>query len=150
MPLVKIDVIKGRRSPAQLRALADTVQTVMLQKFSAPHKDRYQVSPRASEMSIVPRNANKTCQIITQHEPGEIICEDTNLGFERTDDLVIIQVFQQGRLAGDKVGMYDALATSLLAECGLAKTDLIISCVENGKEDWSFGMGEAQFLTRAL
>ena len=44
MPLVKIDVIKGRRSPAQLRTLADTIQNVMLQKFNAPPKDRYQVS----------------------------------------------------------------------------------------------------------
>jgi hypothetical protein len=43
MPLVRIDVIKGRRSPAQLRTLADTVQNVMLQKFKAPPKDRYQV-----------------------------------------------------------------------------------------------------------
>jgi hypothetical protein len=150
MPLVKIDVIKGRRSPAQLRTLTDTVQTAMLQKFSAPPKDRYQVSPPCDRDVSCSKKANKTCQIITQYEPGEIICEDTNLGFERTDDLVIVQVFQQGRLAGDKVGMYDALATGLLAECGLAKTDLIISCVENEKEDWSFGMGEAQFLTRAL
>ena len=44
MPLVKIDVIKGRRLPTQLRTLADTVQSVMLQKFKAPPKDRYQVS----------------------------------------------------------------------------------------------------------
>jgi hypothetical protein len=44
MPLVKIEVIKGRRSSAQLRTLADTIQTVMLQKFNAPPKDRYQVS----------------------------------------------------------------------------------------------------------
>jgi phenylpyruvate tautomerase PptA (4-oxalocrotonate tautomerase family) len=44
MPLVKIDVIKGRRSPSQLRILADVVQNVMLQEFKAPPKDRYQVS----------------------------------------------------------------------------------------------------------
>jgi phenylpyruvate tautomerase PptA (4-oxalocrotonate tautomerase family) len=46
MPFVKIDVIKGRRSPAQLRTLADTIQAVMLQKFKAPPKDRYQVNTR--------------------------------------------------------------------------------------------------------
>jgi phenylpyruvate tautomerase PptA (4-oxalocrotonate tautomerase family) len=54
MPLVKIDVIKGRRSPAQLRTLADTVQTVMLQKFKAPPKDRYQVSLPALQHFDVP------------------------------------------------------------------------------------------------
>jgi len=59
MPLVKIDVIKGRRSPSQLRTLADTVQSVMLQKFKAPPKDRYQVSlatPHLERMPIVRRN----------------------------------------------------------------------------------------------
>ena len=43
MPLVRIEVIKGRRSPEQLRKLADVVQEVMLQKFNAPARDRYQV-----------------------------------------------------------------------------------------------------------
>lgn len=31
-------------------------------------------------------------QVITQHEPGELIVEDTGLGIERTDGLVMIQV----------------------------------------------------------
>ncbi|KAF2993670.1 hypothetical protein E8E13_000804 [Curvularia kusanoi] len=130
MPLVRIDVFKDRRSPAQLRALADTIQNVMMDKFKAPSKDRY--------------------QIITQHEKGDMICEDTNLGFERTDDLVVIQVFQQGRTAEDKQNLYAALAENLSTTCGLAKTDLIISCVENKPEDWSFGLGQAQFMTGAL
>ena len=43
MPLVRIDVIEGRRSPEQLRLLADVVQEVMLQAFAAPPRDRYQV-----------------------------------------------------------------------------------------------------------
>ncbi|OBT94408.1 hypothetical protein VE01_07757 [Pseudogymnoascus verrucosus] len=130
MPLVKIDVIKGRRSPAQLRTLADTVQTVMLQKVKAPPRDRY--------------------QIITQHEKDVIICDDTNLGFERTDDLVVVQVFQQGRTTEDKQNMFAALADHLSTECGLEKTDLVISCVENKSEDWSFGLGEAQILNGKL
>lgn len=42
MPLVKIDLIKGRK-PEEIRALADTVQSVMLEHFNAPYRDRYQV-----------------------------------------------------------------------------------------------------------
>jgi hypothetical protein len=61
-----------------------------------------------------------------------------------------VQVFQQGRNAEDKKNMFAAVAERLWSECGLKGTDLIISCVENKKEDWSFGMGEAQFLTGAL
>lgn len=43
MPLVKIDLIKGVRSAEEIKKLADTVQDVMLAKFNAPPRDRYQV-----------------------------------------------------------------------------------------------------------
>lgn len=43
MPLVKIDVVRGARSPDELKALADTVQQVMRDHFNAPDRDRYQV-----------------------------------------------------------------------------------------------------------
>jgi hypothetical protein len=46
--------------------------------------------------------------------------------------------------------MFAALADQLSTACGLAKTDLVISCVENKPEDWSFGLGEAQFLNKKL
>ncbi|KAB8659303.1 hypothetical protein FH972_026192 [Carpinus fangiana] len=105
MPLVKIDMIKGVRSPEDIKKLADIVQEVMLDKFNAPSRDRY--------------------QIITQHEPYEMICEDTNLGFERTDKLVFIQIFQQGRDVQKKQAVYAALAECLGSECGVPGTDLI-------------------------
>jgi hypothetical protein len=67
--LVHIHVIESQRTPAQLARLADSVQDVMLENFDAPDRDRY--------------------QIITEHKRGQIIAEDTGLGFERTDDIVI-------------------------------------------------------------
>lgn len=79
-----------------------------------------------------------------------MICEDTNLGLARSEDLVFIQIFQQGRDAKVKQATYAALAERLEAECGLKGSDLIISCVENKPEDWSFGNGRAQFLTKEL
>ncbi|GAB7351117.1 hypothetical protein MBLNU459_g1579t1 [Dothideomycetes sp. NU459] len=126
MPLVKIDMIKGVRTPEQIKKLADVVQEIMLDKFAAPPKDRYQV--------------------ITQHEPYELIMEDTGLGIKRTDKLVMIQVFQQGRDAEQKKALYAELARRLAKECGLPETDLVISVSRNEKEDWSFGLGRAQFL----
>ncbi|KAH7346402.1 Tautomerase/MIF superfamily [Rhexocercosporidium sp. MPI-PUGE-AT-0058] len=130
MPFVKIDMVKGVRTPEEIRKLADVVQEVMLQKFNAPPRDRY--------------------QIITQHEPYEIICEDTNLDFPRTDKLVFIQIFQQGRTAEMKEAIYAELHTRLERECGVPGTDLIVSCCANTREDWSFGMGRAQFLVGDL
>ena len=87
MPLVRIDVQEGR-SPEQLRRIADVVQEVMLEVFAAPPRDRY--------------------QIITEHPVGHIIAEDTGLGFDRTDGVVVIQIVQQGRTAEQKTAAYRA------------------------------------------
>ncbi|BCS21947.1 tautomerase family protein [Aspergillus puulaauensis] len=130
MPLVRIDVIRDAWSPSELKNLADTIQQVMQTHFNAPARDRYQV--------------------ITQHEDYELICEDTNLGFTRTKKLVIIQILQQGRSAEQKAQAFKALAENLQDKCSVSGDDLIISCVQNTQEDWSFGMGVAQFMTGEL
>ncbi|PNP50674.1 hypothetical protein THARTR1_08692 [Trichoderma harzianum] len=130
MPFVKIDVIKGRRSPEQLNRMGDVIQQVLIDTFAAPERDRY--------------------QIFSQHEPWEVICWDTGLGFERTDDIVSIQNFAQGRNRDQKMAMYATLGERLEKECGLKGNDLLISVTPNTKEDWSFGYGRAQFLTGEL
>ena len=129
MPLVRIDVQAGR-TPAQLRTLADTVQEVMLDTFAAPPGDRY--------------------QIITEHAVGHIIAEDTGLGLERSEGVTVIQIFQQGRNAEHKQAAYDQLAKRLDAAELVRPEDLIVSVVANEREDWSFGLGRAQFLTGEL
>ncbi len=129
MPLVRIDVQAGR-TPAQLRRLADTVQEVMLDVFAAPPGDRY--------------------QIITEHAVGHIIAEDTGLGLERSDGVTVIQIFQQGRNAEQKQAAYDQLAKRLDAAALVRPEDLIVSVMANEREDWSFGLGRAQFLTGEL
>jgi len=129
MPLVKLDVIKGR-SPQEIKKLADVVQDVLESHFNAPAHDRY--------------------QIITQHEPYEMICEDTGLGYKRTEKLVFVHIFQQGRTAEVKQKFYKELGQRLEKECGVDGQNLIISCAHNEKEDWSFGEGRAQFLDGGL
>jgi len=132
MPLVHIHTLRtAKRSPQDLRLLADTIQSVLLSHFNAPSRDRY--------------------QIITQHDEGELICEDTNLpDLPRSEKLVMIQIFQQGRDAKTKQATYAELMKQLGEKCGLGPGDLIISVSRNEKEDWSFGAGRAQFLTGEL
>ncbi|KAK4542501.1 hypothetical protein LTR36_006753 [Oleoguttula mirabilis] len=130
MPNFNIHMIKGARTPDEIRRLADVIQQCSLDHFNAPPKDRY--------------------QIITQHEPYELICDDTNLGLKRSDKLVFIQIFQQGRSAEVKQQFYAKLAEQLQTECRLDGNDLIITCLQNDKADWSFGNGKAQFLTGEL
>ena len=129
MPLVRIDLVQGR-TDEEVATLADTVQEVLEDVFAAPPRDRYQV--------------------ITEHRPGRLVLEDTGLGFERTDRVVLVQVVQQGRTVEQKRALYAALAERLEAKTGLAPTDLVVSVSENTRADWSFGMGRAQFVEGEL
>lgn len=128
MPLVKIDVIEGR-SEEELTQLTDVIQEVMMETFAAPKRDRF--------------------QIINEHKPGQLKILDAGLGYTRTGKIVFIQVTQQGRTREQKQLMY-ARMSEKLKSIGIPPTDLIISVVENKKEDWSFGEGKAQFLTGDL
>ena len=129
MPLVRIDLEEGR-SDAELRAVADVVQECMEDVFAAPPHDRYQV--------------------ITEHKPGRLILEDTGLGLERSSGQVVIQILQQGRDSDQKQALYAALAERLEARAGVRPEDLVVAVGANDPEDWSFGMGRAQFLTGEL
>ena len=125
MPLVRIELVEGRE-PAAVRRLADVVQEVLEEVFAAPPRDRYQV--------------------VTEHPSSHLILQDTGLGLERTDGRVLVQVFQQGRSAEQKQALYARLAQRLEADCGVAPTDLVVPVSANDPEDWSFGLGRAQFL----
>ena len=130
MPLIRIDVVRGR-SQSELRRLTDTVHEVLVETFAAPPRDRY--------------------QIISQHDRDEMILLDTGLGIERSaEGVVLIGITQQGRTKEQKTALYARLA-ELLAERKLVNpADLIVSISENTPADWSFGLGRAQFLTGEL
>ena len=123
--------VRGRPSPgaelaAELRRLADVVQEVLEEVFAAPPRDRYQV--------------------VDEHPSSHLILSDTGLGFERTDDRVLVQIFQQGRSEDQKKALYARLAERLGSDCGVATTDLVVSVAANSREDWSFGNGEASLV----
>ncbi|WP_025994443.1 tautomerase family protein [Pseudomonas viridiflava] len=129
MPLLKIDVIKGRSDEA-LATLLDTVHNAMVEAFQVPVRDRY--------------------QIVTEHEPSRMIVQDTGLGLTRTQDVVVITAISRPRSADMKQTFYKLVAEGLEANCGISPQDLMISMVINSDEDWSFGLGRAQFLTGEL
>lgn len=129
MPLLRFDVIEGR-DEKELKALLDATHRAMLEAFGVPERDRY--------------------QIVHQHPAHEMIIEDTSLGFERSKDLVIISVTSKQRTEEQKQALYKLIVKELGESCGIQPSDIMISIVENGNADWSFGMGEAQFLTGKL
>lgn len=129
MPLLRFDVIEGR-DEKELKALLDATHRAMLEAFGVPERDRY--------------------QIVHQHPAHEMIIEDTGLGFERSKDLVIISVTSKQRTEEQKQALYKLIVKELGESHGIQPNDIMISIVENGNADWSFGMGEAQFLTGKL
>lgn len=129
MPLVRFDLIQGRDDKA-LKQLLDASHRAVVKAFGVPEKDRY--------------------QIINQHPVNELIIEDTGLGFERSHDLVIVSVTSTQRSDQQKKSFYKLLVQELGESCGIAPNDIMVSIVTNGASDWSFGFGEAQFLTGKL
>jgi hypothetical protein len=129
MPLLRFDLIEGR-SADELKTLLDAAHRAMLAAFKVPARDRY--------------------QIVTEHKRGHMIVEDTGLDIPRTDKVVVLQVTSRPHGRAAKEAFYRLLAEELERSCGLAPSDLMVAIVENTDEDWSFGHGRAQFLTREL
>lgn len=129
MPLVRIDVTAGR-TEEQLRDIADAIHDAIVEVYGIPVRDRF--------------------QIVNELPAGRIIAQDAGLGFERTGDVVMIQIFtQRGRTDEKKAELYDRLANGL-AGLGVAGENVFIGYVENGPQDWSFGFGRAQYVTGEL
>lgn len=130
MPLIKVDIVEGR-TEKEIRTLLDVIHGAVLQAFDVPEGDRY--------------------QIVTQHKSYEMVLEDTNLGFSREQqELIAITVISRKRECRDKVAFYKRVAEGLASQLGVAPKNILISITENGDADWSFGFGEAQFITGEL
>jgi phenylpyruvate tautomerase PptA (4-oxalocrotonate tautomerase family) len=129
MPLVRFDLIEGRDEKS-LKQLLDASHRAVVKAFGVPERDRY--------------------QIVTQHSKNELIIEDTGLGFERSRNVVIISVTSTQRSDQQKKAFYKLLVQELGESCGIEPNDIMVSIVSNGAADWSFGFGEAQFLTGKL
>lgn len=129
MPLMKIDMIKGRNED-EIKGILDISYQVMLEAFHAPEGDRY--------------------QIVTQHEPFEMQILDTGLGFERTEQVIVFSLTTRPRTSEEKQNFYSQLVKELEDQLGIKPEDVMINLTVNSDEDWSFGFGRAQFLTGEL
>ncbi len=129
MPLLQFDVIEGR-SAAELKTLLDTAHRVVITAFQVPERDRY--------------------QILYENQRNKMIFLDTGLGFSRSDKLIMVRVYTSPRSEEQKRRFMTLLAQELQQHCGIDGTDLMVTFITNQKGDWSFGFGEAQYLTGAL
>src|SRR2546423_13766423 len=109
MPLVRIDVNEGR-SAEELQQLSRGIHEAILAEYGIPERDYF--------------------HIVTEHPVGQIFAQDAGLGFERTSDVVMIQIFTQGgRSQEAKQSLFAAIARGL-GELGIAGEDVFLGCVE--------------------
>lgn len=125
MPMTRVALKQGK-SAQYKRALLDNIYRAMRETFNCPEDDQFMV--------------------ITEHDDTTFCYNPTYLGIARTDDLVMVQITcNLGRTLEMKKALYQRVAELLEQAIGLRREDVLISVVEVAKENWSLGMGEAQY-----
>ena len=126
MPLVRITLKEGH-SVAERRAIADGVYEAMLGTINVPEHDRFQV--------------------ILEQAKDKLIADENYRNIPRTGNSVFIEItLRRGRTTEAKRALYRQIAERLSANPGIRKEDILIVLTENDDPDWSFGMGEAQYV----
>jgi phenylpyruvate tautomerase PptA (4-oxalocrotonate tautomerase family) len=124
VPLVRISLVKGK-TPAYRRKLGDAIHNALVDTIDVPLADRF--------------------QLLTEHEPGDLIYDPGFLGIARTNDIVIVQItLSAGRTLEKKRALFRRIADNLAA-LGLRREDAWVNLVEVAKENWSFGNGVASY-----
>jgi 4-oxalocrotonate tautomerase len=126
MPLVRISLRQGK-SPEYRKAIGDGVHRALVEAFSVPPDDHFQV--------------------ITEHAAEDLIYDPQYLGLQRSGNVVFVQItLSFGRKPQQKRLFFKRVAELLAQNPGLRPQDLLINLVEVSWENWSFGNGEAQYM----
>jgi 4-oxalocrotonate tautomerase len=127
MPLVRIDLLEGK-TPEYRAQVGEIVYQALLDCFAVPKDDRFQV--------------------IAEHPKDELQFDRNYLGIHRSDECIFVQItLNSGRTVEMKQRFYKAVADGLHNSLKLRREDLVINLVEVAKENWSFGNGEAQYVS---
>jgi len=125
MPLTRVSMLKGK-SPEYRRAILDSLYQAMREIFEIPEDDCFMV--------------------IEELEPENFLYGKTYLGIARDDDLVIIQIVVNNTRGPDKKkALYARIAELLGTSPGIRPENVLVNLVDVPKENWSFGMGLAQY-----
>lgn len=120
MPLVNISILAGK-PPTYVKAIADGVNSAVVETMGFPADDRY--------------------QIITEHQP-HCLEHQTRTG----DRVMMYLIMRSGRSPEAKKAFYRKCVENLARDPGIAPASVLITIVENHDIDWSFGEGVAQFV----
>jgi phenylpyruvate tautomerase PptA (4-oxalocrotonate tautomerase family) len=126
MPLVPIDLVEGKSQEYREQVGEIIYQT--LDVLSVPEHDRFQV--------------------ITEHTKDGLAFDRDYLGVHRSDNCIFLQItLNAGRSVELKQHFYKAVTDNLHEGVKLRREDVLINLVEVPKENWSYGNGEAQYVS---
>ncbi|OQW49459.1 tautomerase family protein [Candidatus Raskinella chloraquaticus] len=125
MPLVRISLRHGKPR-AYRQAIADQIYNAMRELFEVPPDDIFMT--------------------VDELQSENFIYSRTFFDIPRDEDFVIIQITAANtRGQTQKRAFYKGLVARLSAEPGISPDNVMISLVEVGRENWSFGRGVAQY-----
>jgi phenylpyruvate tautomerase PptA (4-oxalocrotonate tautomerase family) len=125
MPLTRISLRRGKPA-AYRKAIRDSLYRAMREALNVPEEDRFIV--------------------IHEHDEVDFDYGANWLGIARSDDLVIIQItVHDTRTLAQKKALYRRLVELLTESPGLRPEDIFINLLQVPAENWSVGLGEAQF-----
>lgn len=125
MPLVHISLRSGKPD-AYRQAIIDGIFSALHTDFAVPPDDQF--------------------MCITEHDAANFRYGATYLNVARSEDLVFIQITASNtRTADRKFALYRRLAEVLGENPGLRPEDVFINIIEVAKENWSMGLGAAQY-----
>ena len=126
MPLVEIDLLEGR-SESELDVISDAVHEAMVAELGVPQRDRF--------------------QIITERTPARLSFDPNYLDIDRDQGFLLIRItLAAGRTTDAKQAFYRRLAGLLGERIGMRTENLAVAMIENEREDWSFGRGQASYV----
>jgi phenylpyruvate tautomerase PptA (4-oxalocrotonate tautomerase family) len=122
MPFARIDLLKGK-SPEYRATVAEVVYRGIVDVLKAPDGDRFIV--------------------ISEHTSENLIYDKQFLGFNRSPDFLLIQVFSTvGNKQETKVAFFRYVANELKSKLSVRPDDIMINTVFVDRSDWSFGNGQ--------
>lgn len=124
MPLIHVSLRAGK-PPAYRRAILNSLYAAMREALAVPEDDQFMT--------------------MTEHHSSNFRY-GRYPGIARSDDLVYIQITVfNTRTVEQKKALFRCIAERLGAHPGIRPEDVFINVLESARENWSLGLGEAQF-----
>ncbi|USI71566.1 tautomerase family protein [Sphingomonas morindae] len=125
MPLAHIAMRAGKPD-AYKQAIFDGLYRAMRETFDVPEDDQFMV--------------------VTEHDAASFRYGQSYLDISRSDDLVFIQITANNTRSTQQKKALFRLVVELLGKApGLRAEDVFVNLIEVARENWSLGLGVAQY-----